>query len=199
MSDMNEVQLRAQEIYLSTAVLENNFTPNSESKIAKALILEGFNAGSSSVGRWKKKFGWEVLLTTKITAAMSEDKQTNDIIHNSGLAVMVKKTEVDVAQNNTLIVASYQVLEHVVEQILKNIEAGKPVTDDDFDKIYKVARLSTERHDKMLDRLANMPPRAISSEEVYERLKNTEVDYEEAEVLEDQNTVTLSHELEEDS
>ena len=62
---MTQAQLRAQEIYLTSAVLENNFTPNSEVKIAMALKLEGFEASSTSVGRWKKKFEWEKLLHVK--------------------------------------------------------------------------------------------------------------------------------------
>ena len=190
---MTPVQQRAQELFLSTAVLENNFTPSSEAKIAEALKLEGYEASSSSVGRWKKKFEFEKLLHLKITASVTEDKRTRDIIANSSLDAVVKNTEVDITRNNLLIAASYQALEYEANLLLQIVEKGeKPLTEDQFDRLYKIARLSTDRHDRMLDRLANMPPEAISSEEVIKRLDSIKVDYEEAEVLETQ-TMTLSH------
>lgn len=177
--EMSLAQQRAQEIYLSTAVLENNFTPNSEVKIAEALKLEGYEASSSSVGRWKKKFEWEKLLHVKVAASVTQDETTKKIIHNSSLEGVVKNTEVDIKRNNILIAASYQALEYEANLILKVVEEGKrPLSDTEFDKLYKIARLSTDRHDRMLDRLASMPPEAISSVEVYERLKNIPIEYE---------------------
>lgn len=190
---MTQAQIRAQEIFLTTAVLENNFTPNSEAKIAEVLKLEGFDASSSSVGRWKKKFEWEKLLHVKISAAMSEDSRTKAIVANSSLDTAVKNTEVDIKRNNVLIAASYQALEYEANQILKVVEEGKrPLSEVEFDKLYKIAKLSTDRHDRMLDRLANMPPEAISSVEVYERLKAIPIEYE-AELIEDAELVGASH------
>ena len=201
---MTEAQLRAQEIYLTSAVLENNFTPNSEVKIAMALKLEGFEASSTSVGRWKKKFEWEKLLHVKIGAAITEDSKTKAIVSNSSLEATVKNTEVDIKRNNVLIAASYQALEYEANQLLKVVEEGKrPLSEIEFDKLYKIAKLSTDRHDRMLDRLANMPPEAISSQEVYERLKAIPIEYEreeieEAELVGASQSVTLTHNNEEE-
>ena len=55
----------------------------------------------------------------------------------------------------------------------------------------------------MLDRLANMPPEAISSQEVYERLKAIPIEYEkeeieEAELVGASQSVTLTHNNEEE-
>ena len=201
---MTQAQLRAQEIYLTSAVLENNFTPNSEVKIAMALKLEGFEASSTSVGRWKKKFEWEKLLHVKISAAVTEDSKTKAIVSNSSLEATVKNTEVDIKRNSVLIAASYQALEYEANQILKVVEEGKrPLSEVEFDKLYKIAKLSTDRHDRMLDRLANMPPEAISSQEVYERLKAIPIEYEreeieEAELVGASQSVTLTHHNEEE-
>ena len=199
---MTQAQLRAQEIYLTSAVLENNFTPNSEVKIAMALKLEGFVASSTSVGRWKKKFEWEKLLHVKISAAVTEDSKTKAIVSNSSLEATVKNTEVDIKRNSVLIAASYQALEYEANQILKVVEEGKrSLSELEFDKLYKIAKLSTDRHDRMLDRLANMPPEAISSQEVYERLKAIPIEYE-TEVIEEAEftgaSMTLTHHNEEE-
>lgn len=204
MSDMTPAQQRAQEIYLDTAVLENNFTPSSETKIAEALKIEGFNASSSGVGRWKKKFEWEKLLHVKISAAVSEDTKANAIIKNSSLEAVVKNTEVDIKRNNTLIAGSYQALEYEMVRILDVVSKGdRPLSEIEFDRLYKIARLSTDRYDRMLDRLANMPPEAISSEEVIERLRNMPINYEkeeieEAELIGASQAVTLTHSNEEE-
>ena len=199
---MTQAQLRAQEIYLTSAVLENNFTPNSEVKIAMALKLEGFVASSTSVGRWKKKFEWEKLLHVKISAAVTEDSKTKAIVSNSSLEATVKNTEVDIKRNSVLIAASYQALEYEANQILKVVEEGKrSLSEVEFDKLYKIAKLSTDRHDRMLDRLASMPPEAISSQEVYERLKAIPIEYE-TEVIEEAEftgaSMTLTHHNEEE-
>lgn len=201
MHELTAAQQRAQEIFLSSAVLDNNFTPNSEKKIAEALRIEGFEGSASSVGRWKQKFSWQQLLNAKITAAITDDKNTQDILHNGGLEVVVKNTKVDVERNNVLIAGSYQFLELEVERILKNMEEGKRApTEDEFDRMYKIARLSTDRHDKMLDRLANMPPRAISVEEVRERLASMHIEYEDAQIEETPraSVMTLTHQNEEE-
>lgn len=202
MSEMTKAQERAQELYLSTAVLENNFTPNSEAKIAEALKIEGFEASSSGVGRWKKKFGWEELLAAKITASIVEDKAAKAIIKNSSLESLVKKTEVDIKQNNLLISASYQVLEYEMTRLLQIVAEGKRgLTEDEFDRLYKIARLSTDRYDRMLDRLASMPRELTSPQEIMQRMKDMRVQYEEeieeAEIT-GASTVTLSHSNEEE-
>lgn len=202
MSEMTKAQERAQELYLSTAVLENNFTPNSEAKIAEALKIEGFEASSSGVGRWKKKFGWEELLAAKITASIVEDKAAKAIIKNSSLESLVKKTEVDIKQNNLLISASYQVLEYEMTRLLQIVAEGKRgLTEDEFDRLYKIARLSTDRYDRMLDRLASMPRELTSPQEIMQRMKDMRIKYEEeieeAEIT-GASTVTLSHSNEEE-
>ena len=185
MEQMTKAQERAQEIYLQSAVLENNFTPNSESKIATALKIEGYDASSSSVGRWKKKFKWDELLKIQISAAIAEDGKAKNIINNSSLSTVVKNTEVDITRNNLVIAGSYQIIEYEMNRLLNVVEQGeRGLTTDEFDRMFKIARLTTERHDRMLDRLANMPPVAISSQEVYERLKNIPIEYESEDIEE---------------
>lgn len=199
---MTKAQERAQELYLSTAVLENNFTPNSEAKIAEALKLEGFEASSSGVGRWKKKFGWEELLKAKVTASIVEDKTAKTIIANSSLEAIVKKTTVDIDRNNLLIAASYQALEYEMNRILQVVADNKrSLSEDEFDRLYKIARLSTDRYDRMLDRLASMPRELTSPQEIMQRMKDMRIKYEEeieeAEIT-GASTVTLSHSNEEE-
>lgn len=195
---MTLAQQRAQEIFLSTAVLDNNFTPNSEAKIAEALKIEGFDASSSGVGRWKKKFGWEKLLKAQVTASIVEDKTAKAIIANSSLDSLVKKTEVDIKQNNRLITASYQVLEYEMTRLLQIVADGKRgLTEDEFDRLYKIARLSTDRYDRMLDRLASMPPELVSPQEIMKRMENMRIQYEKEDVEEAEivgaSRVTLTH------
>lgn len=203
MSEMTPAQQRAQEIFLSSAVLENNFTPNSEEKIAEALKIEDFEASSSSVGRWKKKFGWNVLLKAKVTASIVEDKTAKAIIANSSLESLVRKTEVDIKQNNILISASYQVLEYEMTRLLKVVADNKRgLTEDEFDRLYKIARLSTDRYDRMLDRLASMPRELTSPAEIMERMKTMRIQYENEEIEEAEftgaSTVMLTHQNEEE-
>ena len=197
---MTPAQLRAQDIYLTTAVLENNFTPSSETKIAEALKMEGFEASSSSVGRWKKKFNWESLLHVKISASINEDSKTRTMVQNSSLETVVKNTEVDIKRNGVLIAASYQALEYQMNRILAIVEEGKrSLSEDEFDQLFKVARLSTDRYDRMLDRLASMPPESISSEEIRDRLASMHIEYENEEIEEAQVIeMTLTHQNEEE-
>lgn len=203
MSEMTPAQQRAQEIFLSSAVLENNFTPNSEAKIAEALKIEGFEASSSGVGRWKKKFGWDELLKAKVTASIVEDKTAKTIIANSSLEAVVKKTTVDIDRNNIVIAASYTVLEYEMNWLLRVVEDNKrPLTEAEFDKLYKIARLSTDRYDRMLDRLASMPRELTSPAEIMERMKTMRIQYENEEIEEAEfigaSTVTLTHQNEEE-
>ena len=177
---MTPAQKRAMEIFLDSAVLENNFTPHSEARIAKALEAEGYEGSSSSVGRWKSKFNWVELLNAKITASLGEDNAVKEMVKHSSLELAVKKTEVDVQRNSTLIAASYQALEHDVRIILEGLEKHpeRRLSEEDFKRVFSVARLSTERHDKMLDRLANMPVQSLSTQEVIERLNSVTLELE---------------------
>ena len=178
MKQMNETQQKAFEIYLDSATFETDYKPISEEQLAAKLDALGLKGSSSSINRWKKDFNWAQALQNKVTLAMSEDKQTRNLIQKSSLESAVKNTKVDLDRNNVLIAASYQILEKEARRIIEKQNEQGYVSKDDMEIVKFFSTLSTARHDKMLDRLALMPPEAVSAQQILSRLNDITIEVE---------------------
>lgn len=178
MKQMSETQQKAFEIYLDSATFETDYKPISEEQLAAKLDALGLKGSSSSINRWKKDFNWAQALQNKVTLAMSEDKQTRNLIQKSSLESAVKNTKVDLDRNNVLIAASYQILEKEARRIIEKQNEQGYVSKDDMEIVKFFSTLSTARHDKMLDRLALMPPEAVSAQQILSRLNEIEIEVE---------------------
>ena len=178
MKQMNETQQKAFEIYLDSATFETDYKPISEEQLASKLDTLGLKGSSSSINRWKKDFNWTQALQNKVTLAMSEDKQTRNLIQKSSLESAVKNTKVDLDRNNVLIAASYQILEKEARRIIEKQNEQGYVSKDDMEIVKFFSTLSTARHDKMLDRLALMPPEAVSAQQILSRLNEITIEVE---------------------
>lgn len=178
MKQMNETQQKAFEIYLDSATFETDYKPISEEQLAAKLDALGLKGSSSSINRWKKDFNWAQALQNKVTLAMSEDKQTRNLIQKSSLESAVKNTKVDLDRNNVLIAASYQILEKEARRIIEKQNEQGYVSKDDMEIVKFFSTLSTARHDKMLDRLALMPPEAVSAQQILSRLNKITIEVE---------------------
>ena len=178
MKQMNETQQKAFEIYLDSATFETDYKPISEEQLAAKLDALGLKGSSSSINRWKKDFNWAQALQNKVTLAMSQDKETRNLIQRSSLESAVKNTKVDLDRNNVLIAASYQILEKEARRIIEKQNEQGYVSKDDMEIVKFFSTLSTARHDKMLDRLALMPPEAVSAQQILSRLNDITIEVE---------------------
>lgn len=185
MSIETPAQQRAREVFLNSATIENDFTPMSEKKLSEFLEADGIMTSASSIGRWKTKFKWKEQLQQQIALAFVEDEKIKETVRASALSEVVHKTTVDIQRNEVLMSSAYQALEHVMQKINEKIANNQGLRQDDIDNALKVFALAGGRADKMLDRLSNQPPEAISSEEVLERLIGTTLKVEdEDEIIE---------------
>lgn len=94
-------QKRALEIYLESAIFENDYKPISCVKIEEKLKEEGFSGGKSSINRWIKDFDFKSHLELKIQSSFTKDKsilKTTETLRKS-----VEKDLVTVERNGKLI------------------------------------------------------------------------------------------------
>ncbi|OCR88900.1 hypothetical protein CFT12S00416_05610 [Campylobacter fetus subsp. testudinum] len=183
MEIMNEMQKIAFDNWIGSAGFETDFKPMSEKKLCELMNEKGYEVGATSIHRWRVKFGWDEMLKTVIATSLSEDTEVKSLITKSALQTSVKNTKVDVARNEYLMSACYEVLElEALDILAKKKETGK-ISSDEFDRAHKIAKLVVDRQDKMLDRLANMPRDIISSAEVLESLAKVALEVEDAEIL----------------
>ena len=178
MKQMNETQQKAFEIYLESATFESDYKPISEEQLASKLEALGLKGSSSSINRWKKDFNWVQALQNKVTLAMSEDKQTRNLLQRSSLQMVVKNTKVDIERNNVLLDASYEIMESETKRIVARQRETGTLSAEDFERAKFISTLSAGRSDKMLDRLAIMPPEAVSAEQLLSRLNGVKVEFE---------------------
>ena len=178
MKQMNETQQKAFEIYLESATFESDYKPISEEQLASKLEALGLKGSSSSINRWKKDFNWVQALQNKVTLAMSEDKQTRNLLQRSSLQMVVKNTKVDIERNNILLAASYEIMESEAKRIVAKQRETGILSAEDFERAKFISTLSAGRSDKMLDRLAIMPTEAVSAEQLLSRLNGVKVEFE---------------------
>lgn len=178
MKQMNETQQKAFEIYLESATFESDYKPISEEQLASKLEALGLKGSSSSINRWKKDFNWTQALQNKVTLAMSEDKQTRNLLQRSSLQMVVKNTKVDIERNNVLLAASYEIMESEAKRIVARQRETGTLSAEDFERAKFISTLSAGRSEKMLDRLAIMPQEAVSAEQLLSRLNGVKVEFE---------------------
>ncbi|ALV24953.1 hypothetical protein CIG2463D_1385 [Campylobacter iguaniorum] len=183
MEIMNEMQKIAFDSWIESASFENDFKPISEKKLCELMNQKGYEVGATSIHRWRVKFNWDEMLKTVIATSLSEDTEVKSLISKSALQTSVKNTKVDVARNEHLMAACYEIMELEAMDILaKKRETGK-ISPDEFDRANKISRLVVDRQDKMLDRLANMPKEIISSAEVLDNLSKVALEIEDAQII----------------
>ena len=117
-------------------------------------------------------------MRNKVTLAMSEDKQTRNLLQRSSLETVVKNTKVDIERNNVLLAASYEIMEGEVRRIVARQRETGAVSAEDFERAKFISTLSAGRGDKMLDRMAIMPPVAVSAQQILSRLNGIKVEVE---------------------
>lgn len=170
-------QKRALEIYLESAIFENDYKPISCVKIEEKLKEEGFSGGKSSINRWIKDFDFKSHLELKIQSSFTKDKsilKTTETLRKS-----VEKDLVTVERNGKLISDTYEILEEFTSHVLHEIKHKKRFTREDIKLVKEIAVLTTGREDKMLDRLALIGNEKISSKDLIEEFNNVIIEVEE--------------------
>jgi translation initiation factor 1 (eIF-1/SUI1) len=176
---MNEVQKRALELWLSSASLVNNFEPLSGRELVRRLKAEGYEASSSACHRWRQKYEWDSMLSSAKLSAVSSESTLGVIVKDTPLEAVVKNTEVDVRRNGVLIASAYQALEIIMGRYLRRLGEGDELTKDEKGDVIKIAALSSDRHDRMMEMLANMPQQSLSSRELLAELQGIKNEFEE--------------------
>jgi hypothetical protein len=179
MSEQEKKESIALEIYLSSATLENDFTPISYGKIRNEMISQGYETSTSAIGRWAKKNNWAVALENKINTAYAVNTQSLQEVSALAQTQAVKQTAVDVARNSELISSSYEVLELYVKQVKDDFEKKGRLNQDDVKIVKDIATLTSTREDKMLDRIANTPDKKIDSDQILEELSFVDIEIDE--------------------
>lgn len=177
--DQKAAQEVARELYIGSATLENDFTPDTEEAIAKKMKFMGYSTGSSSINRWKRAGKWKEQVETIAAAAIATEPKITAIVKNSSLETAIENTKVDIKRNDNLIAGAYQIAERETLRLINEInEFGKLRTKEDIELFKFIFSATTARQDKMLDRIAQMPREAITSDEVLSRLANITLDIE---------------------
>ncbi len=169
-------QKRALEIYKNSATLYNDYKPCSIEAIAKQLKDEGYEASSSSVQRWKKKFDFDSYLNLEIQSVMVRDNSV--VISQQASKEAAKKTVVDLEKNASLMGECHDLLECFVKQTKEVYKRTKVIKRDDAKLALAIYAQCGNREDKFLDRVANSGGDKISSEQILEEIIAIDVDIE---------------------
>lgn len=176
-TEMTQVQKRALQIYCKSANLFNDYKPKTMEEIASQLKEEGYQASSSSVHRWSKKFQFQEHLNIQVQTALitDEDKKAE----HKAITREVKAKLVDVERNNILTADCYELMELFAKQVAENYDKHGVIKRDDIKIIKDIATFTGGREDKMLDRLANSDGETLSSEEIRKSFETIDVEIEE--------------------
>lgn len=174
--NLTPVQLRALEIYTSSADIHNGYTPLSLEKIAQQLRDEGFQASSSAIGRWKTKYQFDSHLQAQIQLIIIDDEEK--LIERKALSTSVEKKLVDIKRNNELTADCYELMELFTEQVVTHYDEKQYIMRDDIKIIKDIAVFTGGREDKLLDRLADSGGDKISSEQMKEQFEMIDVEIE---------------------
>ncbi|WP_086237812.1 hypothetical protein [Campylobacter porcelli] len=174
---MNEEQKKAYELWITSATLENDFTPITERKLAENLAEYGISASNSRINRWKQKFGWAKLLEHKINLAMINNESLNKTIKHTALNTAVENTKVDLERNTALLGTAYSIAEIELKELYHKRQNGG-LSKDEFKRFEALFKIIADRDDRMNDRLAHIATEAVSSVEVFERLNQISLDIE---------------------
>jgi transposase len=173
---LDKNQKKALEIYLDSAVFENDYKPASCEKIEEKLKEQGFTGTKSTINRWINKFNFKSHLEFKVQTSFTKDKSLAKT--TEALRLSVQKDLVTVERNAQLIADSYSILEAFSAHVLKEIKVNKRFVRDDIKLAKDIAVLVTGREDKMLDRLALIGSEKISSKELLEEFANVIIEVE---------------------
>ena len=177
-------QIRALDIFLDSAVFENGYKPLSLAKIAEQLKNEGFDASSSSVGRWRILYHFDKRLELKISTIALKDEESD--IKAKAITNSTKETIDRFKVNGELIDDIYTLVQCFINKVKEDV-ANNRFNREDIKILKDLLLLTTGREDKMLDRLANAPAETVSSEDILAQINSIDVDIEieDAEIIEE--------------
>jgi hypothetical protein len=187
MREMTQAQKRALELWLESADLQNNFNPMTERKLAERLQAEGYQISDSQINRIKQKFGWKNLLEAKVTASVSDDSQVVAVFENAALESVIQNTKIDAKRVEVLQASTHEAMEILMGKILKKLREGKELNKEETKTIIAIAQYSAVVKDKILERINNMGAQTLTSMEIKESLKKVELEFEEGDVVDEQN------------
>jgi len=180
MTEMNDNQTRAFNIYMDSATMDNGFIPISFKSIAEQLNLSFVEGSKSSVGRWSLKWKWKEMLEAKVSASLVEEGEAKDLIEQSSISAATQKVIDDFQTNERLKSNSYQILEAQMQKYFEKLKSGNYLTHDDEKFMLKVLEITSTREDKLLDRQAILDAsKLVSSTELLRSLEILEVEIEE--------------------
>ena len=174
---MSEAQRLAYEIYLESPSITNDWTPITEKALQAKLKEKGFSVGAGSINRWKKKFKWAEALEAKLALAIASD-DNKELIKNSALKTATKNTQVSIELNNELVATGYDIAYNEFAILKAKSDAGA-LDMKDFKKFSELMKIFTDREDRMLDRLAQIPRINISAEQILGKLEVIDIEVEE--------------------
>ena len=176
---MNEKQQAALKLYLESATLFNDYTPDSDAVIALKLQEAGIQSSKTSVERWRKQFNFKGQLEIRVSAALSQDQKVRDLIAKAGDDALIDKTVVDLERNNNLTSKCYEILEAKADLVLAQYKATQVITQKDAELAIKIATLTAGREDRMLDRKAMLgAAELISKQDVLSQFSEIEIEVE---------------------
>ncbi len=174
--EFSPAQKRALEIYKNSATMYNDYKPCSIEAIAKQLKEEGYEASSSSVQRWKKKFDFDSYLDLELQSVMVKDNSI--IIAQQATAGAAKKTVVDLEKNAALMGECHDLLQLFVKQTKEVYQKTKHIKNADAKLTLAIYTQCGTREDKFLDRVANSGGDKLNSDEILQEISAIDVDIE---------------------
>ena len=176
---MNEKQQAALKIYLESATIFNDYTPDSDAVIAIKMKEAGWESSKTSVERWRKQFDFKGHLELRVSAALSQDQKVRDLIAKAGDDALIDKTVVDLERNNKLTSKCYEILEAKADLVLEQYKKTQVITQKDAELAIKIATLTAGREDRMLDRKAMLgAAELISKQDVLSQFSEIEIEVE---------------------
>lgn len=175
---MTQAQARALEIYLDTACLENDFTPATFKEIENILSLDDLKGSKSTIQRWSKDFDFESQLRAKMNQIIISS--SGQELQTQAQTEVLKKDVVDVTRNEALTSDCYNILESFVDQVKKDFTKNERISQDNVKIVKDIAVLTTNRTDKMLDRIAEFgnDENKLKSDDILEDLKAEVIEWE---------------------
>ena len=106
------------------------------------------------------------------------NNNNKELIKNSALKTATKNTQVSIELNNALVATGYEIAYNEFAILKAKSDAG-PLDMKDFKKFSELMKIFTDREDRMLDRLAQIPRINISAEQILGKLEVIDIEVEE--------------------
>jgi len=177
---VNELQLKAFNMYLESATEDNNFTTISFAKLADKLISEGEKCSSSAIGRWAKKWNWAKHVSKKRTetSTINITEEKNVLQFNKN----VLQSNNVLRLNEELGLSLYKLLYAQIQKYENKLKRSEFLTMMEEKNVLNMFKAVTAREDKLLDRetlLKTSVVPLITSEEVLKALSEETIEMEE--------------------